>query len=280
MKIAVTGAKGMLGTVLCPTLGRNNEVHPSDIDTLDITDLRAVQSYLRALKPDWVVHAAAYTNVDKAEKDQLLANRVNGMGTRNVAQTAAEIGARFLYFSTDYVFDGRSDRPYREWDTPNPINEYGRSKLAGEFYTRSLCPRHVIVRTSWLFGPGGVNFVRKILERARTLGKLRVVIDQRGSPTFTRDLAETTLCLIQNGRLGTYHVSNSGDCNWFQFAEAIVSQAGIQAEIEPVTSSAFPSPARRPVYSVLDNYLLKCEGVRLPADWRDALQRYLSEMQA
>lgn len=280
MKIAVTGAKGMLGSVLCPTLGRDNEVHPSDIDTLDITDRSAVQSYLRALRPDWVVHAAAYTNVDGAEKDQLTASRVNAMGTRNVAQSAAEIGAGCLYYSTDYVFDGRSERPYREWDATNPINEYGRSKLAGEFYTRSLCPRHLIIRTSWLFGPGGVNFVHKVLERARTTGKLRVVIDQRGSPTFTRDLAEATLCLLRSGGLGTYHISNSGDCNWFQFAEAIVSQAGVVADVEPVLSSAFPSPAHRPVYSVLDNYLLKCEGVPLAAHWCDAVGRYLGEMPA
>lgn len=280
MKIAVTGAKGMLGTVLCPTLARDNEVHPSDIDSLDITDIKAVRAYLHDLKPDWVVHAAAYTNVDNAEKDQLLANRVNAMGTRNVAQTATEVGARFLYYSTDYVFDGQAGRPYREWDATNPINEYGRSKLAGEFYTRSLCPRHAILRTSWLFGPGGVNFVTKILERARKLGELRVVNDQRGSPTFTRDLAETTVCLIGNEALGTYHVSNSGDCSWFEFAQAIVGQAGIPTQVQPVPSSTFPSPARRPAYSVLDNYLLKCEGIGLPADWRDALRRYLGEIQA
>lgn len=265
----------MLGQALCPLLARFHDVEPLPIDKLDITSLRDTRALIGAARPDWVVHAAAFTQVDEAETKPLEAYRVNAVGSRNVAVAAQEAGAGILYFSTDYVFDGTSPAPYREWDVPGPINHYGRSKLAGENLVRQLCPRHLIVRTSWLFGPGGQNFVDKILKRTQDGQPLRVVQDQRGSPTLTEDLAEMSRQLLERGCFGTYHVTNSGSCSWYEFAREIVVISGLSTEVVPVTSAAYVTPAARPAYSVLDNYLLKCEGISLLPPWQDALARYL-----
>jgi dTDP-4-dehydrorhamnose reductase len=277
MRIAVTGTTGMLGQVLCPLLSRHHEVICLSIDRLDIRSLEETRRQVTEARPDWVVHAAAYTQVDRAETEPLEAYQVNALGTRNVAIAAQASGAALLYYSTDYVFNGRSGEPYWEWDTPDPISQYGRSKRAGEQYVQSLSNRHLIVRTSWLFGPGGVNFVTKILARARTQKVLQVVSDQRGSPTFTRDLAEMTLKLVERGSLGIYHVTNFGSCSWYEFAREIAAVSDLEIEVTPVNSVMFPTPAPRPAYSVLDNYLLKCENIPLLQPWQDALARYLEE---
>ena len=277
MRIAITGTTGMLGQILCQILARHHDLFPLPIDKLDITSLEDTRRLVWKADPDWVVHAAAFTQVDQAELKPFEAYRVNALGTRNVAVAAAECDASILYYSTDYVFNGKLAEPYREWDEPGPINHYGRSKLAGEIFVRSLCSRHLIIRTSWLFGPGGVNFVGKILERASKQNRLEVVDDQRGSPTLTHDLADMTLKLIERESRGTYHVTDLGSCTWFEFAKEIVTHRGIHVDIVPVSSAAFPTPAARPAYSVLDNYMLKCEGISLLPPWQDALARYLRE---
>ncbi len=265
----------MLGQVLCPLLSRHHDIHPLPIEKLDITSLEDTRWQVAQARPDWVVHVAAFTQVDEAETKPLEAYRVNAVGTRNVAIAAQEAGAGLVYFSTDYVFNGCKGEPYREWEAPNPINHYGHSKLAGEKYVQTLCPKHLIIRTSWLFGPGGINFVGKITHRAAKEKRIQVVDDQRGSPTFTADLADMTLKLLERGSQGIYHVTNLGSCTWYEFAREIVTLRNLEVQVAPVSSSAFSAPAPRPAYSVLDNYLLKCEGIPLLPPWQDALARYL-----
>ncbi|MFQ5928348.1 MAG: dTDP-4-dehydrorhamnose reductase [Acidobacteriota bacterium] len=276
MKIAITGTTGMLGQALCKVLAKHS-IYPLSSGDADVTSLPTVRRVFSDLKPDWIIHTAAFTGVDEAESKPLEAYRVNALGTRNVALAAFENKSALLYYSTDYVFDGRQGRPYREWDPANPVNEYGRSKLAGEFFVRSLCPLHLIVRTSWLFGPGGSHFVRKVLERAKKEEHLNVVNDQRGSPTFSTDLAYMTLCLIEGGKRGTYHVTNSGDCTWYEFACEIAAVKGIPIKVNPIDGSACSAPALRPVYSVLDNYLLKLEGIPVLRPWQNALAAFLGD---
>ena len=180
-----------------------------------------------------------------------------------------------MYYSTDYVFDGNLNRPYHEWDLTCPVNEYGRSKLAGEVFVRSLCPVHLIMRTSWLFGSGGTHFVKKILRNAKKKERLQIVGDQRGSPTFTSDLAYLTLYLVEAGKKGTYHTTNSGNCSWYEFACKIVSLGGLNVQIDQISSSNLSSTTQRPPYSVLHNYLLELEGIPPLRSWESALESYL-----
>jgi dTDP-4-dehydrorhamnose reductase len=228
------------------------------------------------LKPDWILHTAAFTRVEDAETHPFEAYRVNAVGARNLAIAAVENGSRLVYYSTDYVFDGTQKRPYREWDATHPLSEYGQSKLAGEFFVRSLCPQHLIVRTSWLFGSKGSHFVDKILQLAQGKESLDVVSDQQGSPTFTGDLAFMTLVLVEGEKRGTYHVTNSGNCSWHELACEIVSLGGLSLQVNPVESSAYPTLARRPANSVLENYLLELEGIPLLRSWKSALSAFLN----
>jgi len=275
MKIAITGATGMLGQALCKAFARHS-VYPLSSRQPDVASLHDVRQKLSDLKPDWILHTAALTRVDEAESNPFETYRVNALGTRNLAAVAAENGSRLVYYSTDYVFDGTQKRPYREWDPTNPLNEYGRSKLAGEFFVRSLCPAHLIVRTSWLFGSKGSHFVEKILQLAQEKESLDVVSDQLGSPTFTTDLAYMTLCLVEGKKKGTYHVTNSGNCSWHEFAREIVSLSGLSLQVNPVESSAYSTLARRPANSVLENYLLELEGIPLLRSWKSALEAFLN----
>ncbi len=264
----------MLGQALCKTFSEHC-VYPLSSRDLDVTSGKAARQIFSELKPDWIIHSAGFTQVDAAESNSLEAYRVNALGTRNVAVSAYENHSGLLYYSTDYVFDGKKDRPYREWDLTNPLSVYGESKLAGEFFVHSLCPRHLIVRTSWIFGAGGSHFVQKIMHLAEKKDCLDVVCDQRGSPTLSSDLASMTLCLVEAGKRGTYHVTNSGSCSWDELAREIISLCGFKTEVHPIDSSAFAAPARRPPYSVLDNYLLQLEGIPLLRSWQSALAAYL-----
>lgn len=277
MRVAITGARGLLGTALTREFSAGHEVFPLDRQSLDVTDQEEMRRRMVWLRPDWVLHTAAFTSVDEAESNAREAHRVNVLGSRNAAAAALDVGSRLLYFSTDYVFDGCHNSPYREWDPPAPLSEYGRSKLAGEWLVRSLLPGHLIVRTSWLYGPGGVNFVEKIARRARRGDPLRVVNDQRGSPTYTADLAAAARALVESERRGTYHVTNSGDCTWFEFALEIVTRLGIQASVAPIESARFGAPAPRPAYSVLDNCLYQLDGFSVLRPWIHALAEYLEE---
>lgn len=276
MKVLVTGARGMLARDLLRELRtQGHEPVPLDRQALDVTDRFAVHSTLRMHAPDVVVQCAAYTRVDDAEREEAQALAINGEATRYVAEACADMGARLVYPSTDYVFDGTATEPYAVDHPVAPVNAYGRTKLAGEL--AALTADALVVRTAWLYGAGGRSFIRTILGRARAHQTLRVVNDQRGAPTWTSDLARTIVRLLDcNAPSGVYHATNVGEATWYELACAAVQDAGVTAEIAPVPSSEFPTPARRPSYSVLD-----CSAtwsITGPAPhWRDALRSALQE---
>jgi dTDP-4-dehydrorhamnose reductase len=280
MKVLVTGAAGMLGTDLCEALRPGHSVVPIDLPDLDLTDTARTRDFVRRTAPDFVCHAAAWTDVDGCEREPDRAFRHNGLATWNVAAACAEAGCPLLYVSTDFVFDGETDRPYTEYDPPHPLGVYGASKLAGETHVRALVPRHLIARTAWLYGAHGQNFVRTILRLADEKEELPVVADQIGSPTYTRDLAAALVSLLDDPLWGAYHVTNSGACSWAEFAQEILRLAGKEARIRPLRSDEWPSPTRRPKMSVLRNYALELQGRPLLRPWREALRAFLLEIQA
>lgn len=277
MRILLTGAGGMLGQALRAHLSLEHEVIPLDHAGLEITDLGATRMALARSRPEVVVHAGAWTDVDGCELDPDRSFRVNALGSRNVAVACQEVGAGCCYLSTDYVFDGGKSGPYIEFDAPNPISCYGASKLAGERYVQTLTPRHWIVRSSWLFGPGGKNFVKTILTRARRAEALRVVDDQQGSPTYTHDLVHAIARLIRGPHYGVWHVTNSGTCSWYQLAATALNITGLSgACLQPIDSGALERPATRPRNSVLRNYCWELEGWPPRRPWREALREYLA----
>ncbi|MFH0794835.1 MAG: dTDP-4-dehydrorhamnose reductase [bacterium] len=281
-KILLTGADGMLGSDLKVLLREKkyNLLAPGP-KKMDITNLRSVMSYILRKKPDVVIHCAAYTSVDKAEREQGLCFAVNAEGTKNVAFCCRELKSEMIYISTDYVFDGTSDTPYRFSDKPNPINVYGASKLKGEEYVQLLVPKHKIIRTSWLVGLNGRNFVETILKAASERKVLKVVNDQVGRPTFTFHLADKIEALLNKKVTGIFHITNEGTCSWFEFACKILEEAGIKdVEIQPIPSTKFRSLARRPAYSVLANTRLA--ELKLPSlpTWEKGLEEYLERRDA
>lgn len=274
MKILVTGANGQLGREIARQ-GSDHELVLTDFDTLDITNGLAVMSYFRDVKPDVVIHCAAYTNVDGAESDIDGAFRVNVIGGQNIAAGCLETGARMVYVSTDYVFDGENQGAYREFDSIKPQSVYGHTKQQGEEIVRQILGRHYIVRTAWLYGDGN-NFVRTMLKLAETNDTLRVVHDQVGTPTSTVDLAKVIFKLLASDAYGTYHATCQGQCSWYEFACEIFQQAGKDVKVVPVTTAEFPRPAKRPMHSVLDNYMLRMTVGDPMRTWQDALKEYLS----
>jgi len=266
----------MLGRDLAAHLRSRHQVVGADLPEVDITDLGLVQQAFKNAQLDAVIHAAAFTAVDECERRPDLAFQVNAEGTRNVAVACLEASLPMLYLSTDYVFDGRKPSPYAEDDLPNPLNVYGRSKLAGERHVTELLPAAWIVRTSWLFGPFGKNFVATILQRARRNEALRVVDDQVGAPTYTLDLAEKLEQTVMKGTPGVYHVTNQGCCSWFEFAREILRQAGLNhVPLSAIPTSASDRPAVRPLNSRLAPTRLESEGLGLLPPWQNALSRYL-----
>ena len=282
-RVLVTGAGGQLGRDLQEALaanggGRAHEVVAADRARLDVTDRDAVLQAMGTFRPDVVVHAAAWTAVDACEGDPDRAMAVNALGTRHVAEGARRVGAHVCYLSTDYVFDGRATSPYTEWDEPNPLSVYGRSKLAGE---GELDPGHAVVRTSWVCGRHGANVVHTVLRLAAGQGTLRFVDDQVGCPTFTADLAPLVRSLALSRRPGVFHVTNQGPTTWFGFAQAIMAAAGLDpGRVEPVATDALrpPRPAPRPANSVLDNAALRLSGIALLPAWQDPLERLVKEL--
>ena len=270
MRILITGADGQLGLELQRVLAEETlicAVWPQ-FDLLK----PGVEEQIFAARPDVVIHAAAYTQVDKAEEEPEQAMAVNAEGTRRVAQAASKVGARLLYLSTDYVFDGKQGTPYTETDQPHPINVYGRSKWEGEQQALVSCHNTVVVRTSWLYSPHGTNFIKTIMRRAGEQSELRVVADQRGCPTHARDLAECLARLLQHDLRGIVHACGSGDCTWYDVACAIVSMMERPVTVHPISAAEAKRAAPRPAYSVLANNVLKAQGVTLP-HWKDALMR-------
>ncbi|MBP0725132.1 dTDP-4-dehydrorhamnose reductase [Bacillus sp. RG28] len=276
MRVLVTGAKGQLGQDLIVHI----EKYPWAIyglgkAELDITNVEQVSKVITGFNPDVIIHTAAYTKVDQAEKDRDDAFRVNGEGTKNIAKAAASIGAKFCYISTDYVFDGENKIPYSTEDKPNPQTVYGESKLAGEKYTKQYCEKYFIVRTSWVFGLYGNNFVKTMLRLAKEKDEIGVVHDQTGSPTYTADLAKFLIELVQSEKYGTYHASNSGQCTWYEFAKEIFKQAGLDTKVIALTTDQFPRPANRPKYSVMANSTIENNGFQILPHWKESTQLFI-----
>jgi dTDP-4-dehydrorhamnose reductase len=279
MKVIVTGAKGQLGTDLVYLLAdRGYEVYGYGRKELDITNFDQVKQVINEVNPDVVIHAAAYTKVDLAESEPDQAFLINAYGTRNVAIASEAVGAKLVYISTDYVFDGTANTPYNEFAQTNPLSVYGKSKLAGEQFVRDLHPKFYIVRTSWVYGKHGNNFVKTMLKLAQERDELMIVHDQVGCPTYTVDLANCILELIQTEKYGVYHVSNSGHCSWYEFAKAIFEESGIEIKINPCTTKDFPRPAPRPPYSVFEHMALRLNGFKEMKHWKEALKSFLKSV--
>jgi dTDP-4-dehydrorhamnose reductase len=294
-KILLTGKNGQVGWELRRTLMPLGEIVATDREEMDLTDPVAVRRLIREVKPHILVNPGAYTAVDRAESEPELAMKINAQAPGVMAEEAARLGALLVHYSTDYVFDGRKEQPYAEEDAPNPLNVYGRSKLAGEEAIRASGALHLILRTSWVYGLRGKNFLLTVLRLAREREELRIVADQFGAPTWSRLIAEATALMIARStadglfapgeRSGIYHLSCNGQASWHEFARTIRENAiaaGLLPEncarIEAIPSSDYPTPARRPAYSVLANDKLRSTfGLRLP-DWREALTLSLAEL--
>lgn len=270
--IVVVGAKGMLGRDMMALLG--DRARGVDIEDIDITSLESTERVLRALHPSVVINCAAYTDVDGCETNVETAMQVNGEGVAHLAMSTRMIGALLVHVSTDYVFDGSKGSPYLEDDAPHPMSIYGESKLAGEM-NAAFNPEHLIVRTQWLYGLHGKNFVETMLRLGAEKDELTVVDDQIGSPTWTVDLAKGIMALVDKGCRGIYHVANSDYCSWNGFAKAIFAEAGLAVTVKPMTTEELNRPARRPLYSTLDCNKLQVDTGFSPQPWRDALRSYL-----
>ena len=293
MKILITGCNGQLGTELQAQLRRgeselgpipdrlkNATVLPVDVDQLDITDRAEVVNFVRRHQPDTIINCAAFTNVDGCESSKDAAFKVNALGPRNLAIAADKINARLIHVSTDYVFSGEGDTPLDECDLPAPRSAYGTTKLLGEQYVQRFCRRHFIVRTAWLYGYNGKNFVKTMINAGKKFGKLTVVNDQLGNPTNAVDLAHHILKLAVSHEYGTYHCTGNGICSWYDFAAEIIRLAGVEATVAPCTTAeyaaAHPEAASRPAWSALDNRMLRCTVGDEMRPWQQALAAYFA----
>lgn len=292
MKIMIAGANGQLGTELQRQLaeGKNTiAVLPSevvnatvcgfDIDTLSITDKDALEKYILTEKPDVVINCSAYTNVDGCEENPQLAFEVNAVGARNIAIACEKANAKLIHISTDYVFSGEDSTPYSEYNLPAPQSVYGKSKWLGEEYVKTFCSKHFIVRTAWLYGYAGGNFVKTMLRVLKQNGEAKVVNDQLGNPTNAEDLAYHLLVLAQTEEYGTYHCTGEGVCSWYDFTREIARFANINASITPCTTEEFPRPAKRPAFSALENRMLAVTVGNHMRPWQEALQVFFEHYQ-
>ncbi|MDD1504947.1 dTDP-4-dehydrorhamnose reductase [Lysinibacillus sp. CNPSo 3705] len=278
MKIMVTGANGQLGQELVKQLSNSqHDLYAFTKQELDISNIEQVTTICNNVQPDIIINAAAYTNVDGAETNRELAFQVNATGQRNLAVAAEKIGAKICYISTDYVFNGQADSPYNEYMNVEPLGVYGQSKYAGEFLTQTLSTKYFIVRTAWVYGEFGPNFVKTMLKLAEEKTEIGVVHDQIGSPTYTVDLAEFLIELVQTEKYGIYHCTNNGTCSWYEFAKAIFNIANKNVIVNPLTSEQFPRPAKRPAYSVLGDLALKINGFTPRRHWKAALYEYINK---
>ncbi|MFB3161114.1 dTDP-4-dehydrorhamnose reductase [Neobacillus sp. 179-J 1A1 HS] len=278
MKVVVTGAAGQLGQdVLLELERKNHQAFGVDRQQLDITNEEDVLAFISKVKPDVILHCAAYTNVDAAEENEDAAYQVNAAGTENLAKAAKLNGSKVIYISTDYVFDGTANEPYEVDEPTQPLGAYGRTKLAGEQLLQKHLDEFFIVRTAWVFGVYGNNFVKTMIRLGKERGEVGVVHDQVGSPTYTVDLAKFMVELMETDKYGIYHATNSGVCSWYEFAVEIFKQANMNVTVNPLTSDQFPRPAARPKYSVLSKKMIEQQGLKPLRDWKEALAAYLAE---
>ncbi len=277
IKVLIVGNKGMLGTDLQKQLSKKFEVVGVDNDVIDITKLDNTVQHISEVNPDVVINCAAYTNVDACEENVDLAYNVNGVGVRNLAIASNKVNAKLVQISTDYVFDGEGDTDLREYDIPNPISVYGKSKYMGEEMIKSFSNKYFIIRTQWLYGINGNNFVKTMLKLAETNDTLKVVHDQIGSPTYTVDLCKFIEQLITTEQYGIYHGSNEGRVSWCEFAQKIFELTNTKTTVNPCTTDEFPRPAHRPKYSVMDKSMLRMNGFDDFRNYEDALIEYLKE---
>ncbi|EOW9526947.1 dTDP-4-dehydrorhamnose reductase [Bacillus cytotoxicus] len=279
VKVCITGANGQLGKELQEVFMHDKyEVHPLGKDALDVTKMEDVMRLMQQLQPDIIIHAAAYTKVDKAEEEQALAFLVNAIGTRNIAVVAQECNAKLVYISTDYVFSGDQKEGYHEFHATAPINIYGHSKLAGEQFVQSLHHRYFIVRTSWLYGKHGHNFVKTILRLADEKEEISIVSDQIGSPTYAGDLARMIERLVETNLYGIYHVCNSGSCSWYEFAKKALQMMRKDVKVHPITTKDYGAKAKRPRYSILKNHMIELNGFPILRGWNEALAQCIERI--
>lgn len=275
MKILITGSNGMLGHDLIEVLKDNHELLLTTSKTLDITDGDSVMDFIVKSNPDIVINSAAYTDVDGCESNPDLAYNVNGEGVKNLALACREVDCPLVHISTDYVFNGQNDRPWVEDDEIGPISIYGKSKLKGEEHIKEILEKYFIVRTAWLYGVNGRNFPRTMLELAQNHSEITVVYDEVGTPTYTPDLAKGISELIETDYYGTYHLTNSGNCSWCEFARYIFEVADVDVNVIPVTASEFARPAPRPTYSVLENRNWVENGFEPLRNYKEAIKEYI-----
>lgn len=276
MRILLTGAHGQLGSELCKFLGYETLV-PKDLPGFDLAG-RNIEEEVLAASPDLIIHAGAYTDVDGAEREPDRAMAVNAKGTEQIVKAAVRLGARMVYISTDYVFDGNQKVPYREDDRPHPINQYGLTKWKGEQVVLASRVRALVIRTAWLYGSVGRNFVKSIMCAARTESVLRVVNDQCGCPTYVEDLTSALMALVRQDVTGIIHVTNRGQCTWFEFAQTIIREMGLPCSVLPITTEQAGRLAKRPHYSVLSSERVASFGLVLP-EWREALTQFVKQVQ-
>lgn len=290
MKILITGSNGQLGSQIINILKKgtselgtiqgkykNADIIGTNTKNLDITNLESVKRYINGVGPNIVINSAAYTNVDGCESNQDLAFRVNSLGARNLAIACEQVDAKLIHISTDYVFEGNETTPYREYDITNPVSVYGKTKLLGENYVREFCSKYFIVRTAWLYGYNGNNFVKTIIKAAKERGRLEVVNDQRGNPTNAEDLTYHILKLVLTDGYGIYHCTGTGECTWYDFAKTIVEYANIDCVVAPITSDKINRAAKRPAFSSLDNMMLRYTIGDEMREWKQALKAFISE---
>ena len=291
MNILITGAKGQLGQEISrcfergytelgtpDVLKEKNTVTTVDIDELDISDIKALSAFFDGKKFDAVINCAAYTNVNNCETERELAFRANAIGPRNLAIVCERVGAKFVHVSTDYVFAGDGCVPYVEWDICNPKSVYGKTKYLGEEYVKQFSTKYFIVRTAWLYGYYGNNFVKTMRKIATEKGACRVVSDQRGNPTNAADLAHHILKLLTTEEYGVYHGTGTGECSWYEFTKKIVEFSGIDATVSPCTTEEYPTPAKRPAYSSLENMMFKATVGDEFRAWEDALECFIKNL--
>jgi len=287
MKILITGSNGMLATQVITDLQRGYtelgsipqefvgaQLILADVDQLDITDKAAVEAFMAQHRPDVVINCAAYTNVDGCESHQDDAFKVNAIGPRNLAIACENTGAKLVHVSTDYVFEGNQPTPRREYDLPNPVSVYGKTKLAGEEFVKQHCRKSFIVRIAWLYGYAGKNFVKTMVRLCKERGGASVVNDQHGNPTNCADVSHHLLKIAAGEEYGTYHCTNNGECTWYEFAAEIARLAGFEGVMKPCTSDEFPTPTKRPAYSSLDNMMLRVTVGDEMRHWKEAIAAY------